>query len=144
MFPYDPIIDRTNLILLILLLITVNIGRRLKLPKEPSDPFSYLGLVSDFNGIDIEEQSKEYIQISCPNFIDRLLRSHGWKEPRKMKPISKPIGPLPTNILQHSYKSPGPAEGTAEHCALEEKSGFAYRMLLGEMIYAYITYRPDG
>ena len=40
------------------------IGRSLRLEKEPVDPFSYLGLVKDFNGVDIE-QSSEYIQISC-------------------------------------------------------------------------------
>ena len=38
------------------------IGRSLRLEKEPCDPFSYLGLVKDFNGVYIE-QSSEYIQI---------------------------------------------------------------------------------
>ena len=40
----------------------------------------------------------------------------------------------------------GPKEGTAEHLihlALETKAGFAYRTLLGEMMYAYVSCRPD-
>jgi len=34
-------------------------------------------------------------------------------------------------------------EGTAEHGALADKMGFSYRTLLGELLYAYITCRPD-
>lgn len=37
----------------------------------------------------------------------------------------------------------GPAEHTPEHAALEAKKGFAYRTLLGELLYAYVTCRPD-
>ena len=33
-----------------------------------------------------------------------------------------------------SYK-----EGTAEHKVLEDKVGFAYRTLLGKIMYAYMT-----
>jgi len=40
-----------------------------QLEKEQCDPFSYLGLVKDFNGVDIEQSSK-YIQISCSEYID--------------------------------------------------------------------------
>jgi hypothetical protein len=78
------------------------------LEKEPCDIFSYLGLVSDFNAVDIE-QSKEYIQISCANYIDHLLITHEWEVPRKMKPTYKPIGPLPADDVQHIYKESGPA-----------------------------------
>ena len=42
------------------------IGKRLKLPNESDIPFSYLGLIEDFNGIDIE-QSKTHVRISCQN-----------------------------------------------------------------------------
>ena len=37
----------------------------------------------------------------------------------------------------------GPAEGSAEHHRLEDKYGFAYRTLLGELMYAYVVCRPD-
>jgi len=82
------------------------------LEKERCDPFSYLGLVSDFNGVDIE-QSSEYIQISCFEYINPVLRTHKWDTPAQLKPSSKPIGPLPVNAVQQIYKESGPAEGAA-------------------------------
>ena len=97
------------------------ISRSLRLEKEPCDLFSYLDLVSDFKGVDIE-QSSEYIQISCSEYIDRVLTTHNWTTPMQRKPSSKPIGPLPADAIQRIYKESGPAEGTVEHQALEARS----------------------
>ena len=41
------------------------------------------------------------------------------------------------------YAEEGPAEGTVQHRVLEKQKGFAYRTVLGECMYAYITCRPD-
>jgi ribonuclease HI len=41
------------------------------------------------------------------------------------------------------YKHIGPAENTPEHAALVAKHGFAYRTLLGELLHACVTCRPD-
>ena len=53
------------------------IGEKLKLPSETEAPFTYLGMVYDFNGTEVD-QSRDYIALSCPNYISRLLRTHGW------------------------------------------------------------------
>lgn len=45
------------------------IGLKLKLPNEPKDPFAYLGLIKDFNRINVT-QSSDYIKISCSNYVD--------------------------------------------------------------------------
>ena len=90
--------------------------------KRKCDPFSYLGLVKDCNGVDIE-QSAEYIQISYSGYIDRVLRTHKWDTPANMKPSSKNIGPLPADAIQKIYKESGPAEGTAEHQAHQALNG---------------------
>ena len=37
----------------------------------------------------------------------------------------------------------GYKEGTAQHKVLEDKAGFAYCTLLGEIIYAYMTCQLD-
>jgi hypothetical protein len=37
----------------------------------------------------------------------------------------------------------GPAEGTHEHAALAKKTGFSYRQVLGELIYAYVVCQLD-
>jgi len=122
--------------------IYAEIGSRLKLPKEDKAPFTYLGLVQDFNGIDIE-QTRDYIQISCPNYIDRVMRSHGWTTEKTMKPTSKPMAPLSTKSISQIFEHSGPVEDTPEHKTLEETSGFSYRTLLGELMYAYVSCRPD-
>ena len=56
----------------------------MKLPNEPVVPFAYSGLVPDFNGIDVT-QTLDYIEINCPGYIDRILRTHGWTETKNMQ-----------------------------------------------------------
>ena len=45
-------------------------------------PFEYLGVVDDYNGVEIR-QTEHYIEMLCENYINRLLRSHGWETPSK-------------------------------------------------------------
>ena len=51
--------------------------------------------------------------------------------------------PIPSDSIEKMYKETGPKEGVAAHKLLEDKMGFAYWTLLGELMYAYITCRPD-
>ena len=60
-----------------------------------------------------------------------------------MNSVSKPIAPLPMDTLHSIGTQAGPAEGTSEHQALEDQKGFSYRTLLGKIIYAYVSCRPD-
>ena len=60
-----------------------------------------------------------------------------------MKEFSKPMTPIASTLLSQIYSHKGPIEGTNEHRELEKKNGFSYRTLLGEMMYAYVTCRPD-
>jgi len=41
------------------------------------------------------------------------------------------------------YNSAGFPEGSAEHAELTRKHGYSYRTLLGELLYAYVSCRPD-
>ena len=118
------------------------IGEKLRLPKEDKIPFTKLGLIDDFNGIDVE-QSRDYIQLSCSNYIDRIMTSHGWETEPSMKPHSKPTSPLSTEVLNQLQHQKGPIEGTEEHKAIQDKQGFSYRTLLGEMMFAHVGCRPD-
>jgi hypothetical protein len=119
------------------------IGEKLKLPGEDTVPFAKMGLLDDFNGIDVQQKA-EYTELSCGNYIDRIMRSHGWEAEANMKPHSKPTAPLSTETLnQLQNHSNGPVEGTKEHEELQSKSGFSYRTLLGEMMFAYVSCRPD-
>ena len=60
-----------------------------------------------------------------------------------------PVAPLPEDAVSKMYAEVlgpfggGPGEGTSEHALLEKKLGFSYRSVLGELMYAYGTCRPD-
>jgi len=53
------------------------------------------------------------------------------------------IGEEISFIITSLYAHQGPPENTAEHAALVAKHGFACRTLLGELLCAYVTCRPD-
>ena len=116
------------------------IGLALQLEIEDKPPFAYLGPCVDFNGVDIE-QSNTHIMIPCKSYIDRMLCAHGWNNQKKK--LSKNMAPLPDACLKTVYKECGPDEGTVDVFTLELSQGFAYRTLLGEMMYTYVTCRPD-
>ena len=50
---------------------------------------------------------------------------------------------MPKRALDVIYKDQGPLEGSPEYKTLKKQAGFAYPTLLGELLYAYVTYRPD-
>ena len=50
---------------------------------------------------------------------------------------------MPERALDVIYKDQGPLEGSPEYITLQKQAGFAYRSLLGELLYAYVTCRPD-
>ena len=116
------------------------IGLTLQLENKGEPPFAYLGPCVDFNGVDIE-QSNTHIMISCQNYIDRMLRAHGWNNHKKK--LLKNLSPLPGACLKTIYKECSPDEGTVDAFKLKLSQGFSYRTFLGEMMYAYVTCCPD-
>ena len=71
------------------------IGKAIQFDAENRDkiiPFVFLGVVKDYNGVDIK-QFKDYIEMSCANYIQRLLKLHGWD-----KDSSKPLPSDPLSI----------------------------------------------
>ena len=44
------------------------IGKKLQLPGESDLPFTYLGLINDYNGVDVD-QRKEYIEVNACSYI---------------------------------------------------------------------------
>ena len=105
------------------------IGLALQRPVEKDKnfiPFTKLGLVNDFNGIDIH-QCKDYIEISSESYIDRLLKTHGWDTPNnKSKEPTRPLTPIPPTGIEAMFKQLGPLEHTVEHAVLEKSNNFKY------------------
>ena len=84
------------------------IGLELQLENEDKPPFAYLGLTTDFNGVDIE-QSKTHIMISCENYIDQMVRAHSWEQlPNKTYDfIAKTPSPLLDKCLNEIFAEDG-------------------------------------
>jgi hypothetical protein len=119
------------------------IGRKLQQPNEATPPFEYLGLITDYNGVDVN-QTSHYIELTSTGYISRLLRSHGWDTPASKQSANDHVSPLPVDAVHRVYSSAlGPPEHTPEHAELEHTQGFSYRTLLGELLFVYITCRPD-
>ena len=135
--------------------LTDKIGKKIqfKLEEEKGTlPITYLGLVEDYNGVDIEQTSRK-IKMSAKTYLQRFLQTHGWDTAsdgeiqdtsfKDCMKSSRPISPLPPDCVDQLFKQTGPKEGSPEALILEKKSGFVYRTVLGEVMYAYITARPD-
>ena len=114
------------------------LGKSLQLPTEKQPPFKYLGLLTQFNGVDVH-QYNDSIVISAESYLDRVMKSHKWTTPSD-KPTTLPV---PADTVNTAHLHTGFPEGTSEYAALANKHGFAYRTLLGELLYAYVTCRPD-
>jgi hypothetical protein len=120
------------------------IGKALQLPGEPTPPFEQLGLVSAFNGVDLV-QTRDYIKLTSETYIRCLLAAHHWETQTQQESTlgSRPKEPLNPADISALYTTIGAAESTPEHAKLEAEMGFSYRSLLGELLFAYVTTRPD-
>ena len=102
-----------------------------------------MGVLQDFNGVQIE-QSAEYVVLSGAKYINRVMRTHGWEKPSPHESDSEHKAiPFSPEVIPQLYKDKGPEEHTPDHSTLEESVGFSFRSLLGELMYAYVTCRPD-
>ncbi|KAG7350884.1 reverse transcriptase RNA-dependent DNA polymerase [Nitzschia inconspicua] len=107
-----------------------SIGKALQQPNEAQPPFTYLGLLSDYNGVDVHQMA-DYIELTSAAYIDRLLHSHGWDTPSPHESSDDRSAPLPVDAVDRLYQSPaGPSEVSPEHAALCDSQGFSYRTLL--------------
>lgn len=119
------------------------IGKLLQLPSEDEPPFSYLGQLDDFNGVDVLQYHDRTV-LSCGKYIDRVMRTHKWNVPSADEDAAghKPTVPIPAESISSLYSTPGVPEGSKEYQELTARHGFSYRTLLGELLYAYVTCRP--
>ena len=112
-----------------------------RMDKHLKIPLKRLGLVSMYNGVNIE-QTKHYIKISCESYIEKICAKHldSW-----MRIFTMPtIGPTPLPTTSGFMKSFLTAEGVQEgQKELESRMRLSYRSGVGELIYALITCRPD-
>ena len=119
------------------------ISTKFQLPGETDPPFTYLGLINDHNGADVN-QRREHIKFIAANYIDLVVTSHGWNDTVKSLTLDKPLVPMPEDYISKVFVTTHKTiEGTAAHKDLKKKMGFSFCCLLGELMYAYVTYCPD-
>jgi hypothetical protein len=91
-----------------------------------------------YNGLDIL-QAREGIKLSCGTYIRKLQKAHGWNE-MSNKSSLEPIDPKKVKELESTV---GPDINSKEGKELMKSNGFNYRGVVGEIVYANITGRPD-
>jgi hypothetical protein len=81
------------------------IGKMLQLPSELEPPFKYLGLLHDFNGLDVHQYS-DSITISSTSYIEHILKTHGWMTP-SAEGSEHHNSPLPVDAVTLMYSEVG-------------------------------------
>jgi hypothetical protein len=86
-----------------------------------------------FNGLDIL-QTQEGIRINCSTYIKKLCTAHGWNEVS-----TKPLEPISPGKVKELEEMVGPPIDSKEGKQLQQKNGFNYRGVVGEIVYAYVV-----
>jgi hypothetical protein len=120
------------------------ISLALQLPGKPSPPFVNEGLITSLNGIDMI-QTCDYVKLTSATYIRHLLAAHHWETPaaNKSELGSRPKEPINPADIKALFSTTGPAKSTPDHTKLELEMGFSYCSLIGEILFAYATTRPD-
>ena len=105
-------------------------------------PLKRMGLVTLFNGIDVK-QTRDWIKISVETYIDRIMVKHLSAWMTGVESFTRPT-PLPSrrDFLRRFLSDLGDDDDVVQ-TALAKSNHFTYRSGVGELIYAYITCRPD-
>ena len=89
-------------------------------------------LATHYNGIEIDQRCK-YIMMKVAIDIVKVCENHRWENKNFSKSkLTAPISVAMAKAIIESGK--GPLLKSAEGLKLEEKKGFGYRILLGELM----------
>ncbi|GFH45233.1 hypothetical protein CTEN210_01707 [Chaetoceros tenuissimus] len=111
-----------------------------KINEHMSVQIKYLGLLTRFNGVDVD-QTKEYIKIHNKTYIQKILRGHAWLEPQYKQ--QKPTPMKADNAYITSLETAVPPATKEDQIKLQHEMQMNYRQGIGELLYAMITCRPD-
>ena len=100
-----------------------------------------LGLISRFNGIDVQ-QSMHFVKLYNRTYIEKILKRHEWINNEEFPLAEFPTPMISENSYQRKLETTEPMNQTELDLA-EKEFGFGYRQGIGELIYALVTCRPD-
>ena len=96
-----------------------------------------LGILTRFNGTDIL-QSRNFVKISNKTYIEKISKGKNINQQQAAFPIPM----ISDTKYQENIETAEPANDD-ELLELEKKYKFSYRQIIGELIYAMVTCRPD-
>ena len=104
-------------------------------------PMKNLGIITRFNGIEIE-QTARYIKIHCGKYLEKMLQGHNWLTPHP--PLASQPLPFPADkvFLQKLHVCTVPIT-IEEKQTLETRMGFKFRQVMGEVMFPMVKCRPD-
>ena len=105
-------------------------------------PLKRLGLITLFNGLDIV-QSRDYVKVSCRSYIERICEKYldGWLSKHHIANRPTPL-PQTDSFIKSFLSATGDTNDSAQ-TALSSSMGIKYRNVLGELIFALVTCRPE-
>ena len=112
-----------------------------EISKYLKAPLKNLGPVERFNGVEIE-QTEYYIKIHNVQYIEKILKRHGWLNDVYNSP-NLPVPMRSESKYLHELENAKGPENDKEKQKLEIEMNFNYRQALGEVLYAMVTCRPD-
>jgi hypothetical protein len=93
------------------------------------------GIIKRFNGL-----AKDYLNISCKTFIDKIVAHHGWENEHA---ADRPV-PMRNNAAFQATLELATVPATEkDQRELEKAMGFSYRQTIGKLIFALTICRPD-
>lgn len=104
-------------------------------------PMKNLGVITRFNGIDVD-QTRHYVKLHCKTYLSTMLHKKEWLKQDTL-PVAHPT-PFHTDrtTLRHLQDSTPPTT-ELDKLKLQDKMGFSYRQLMGEIMYPMVKCRPD-
>ena len=105
-------------------------------------PLQRLGLITLFNGLDVI-QSRDYVKISCKSYIERICEKYldGWLSKNHMANGPTPL-PQTDSFVKSFLSATGDANDSTQ-AKLSASMSIKYRNVLGELIFALVTCRPE-
>ena len=105
--------------------------------KEMKTKIKVLDILNRFNGTDIQ-QSRNFVKISNKTYIEKIMKGKNINTQQAEFPL--PMNPDPK--YQERLETTTPATDD-EILHLEQEFKFTYRQIIGELLYAMVTCRPD-
>ena len=99
----------------------------------------FQGILSSFNGLDVQ-QTTCHTKTFCSSYLTKILKGHNWLTSN----TSHAKSPIPNDFknLKSMCTSKGP-NNASDAAKIQQKMGFHYRQIIGELMFAEVTCRTD-